>query len=131
MNTDSTSQKFPEFPKSDDDNAQLSDAQLLALDMLLTGATFCAVARALNIDRRTLYNWRHHDPDFGAALARRRQDLFDSAADRFRNTLTSALDTLEKQTKDPYTPTSHRAAKTILSLSQLHKFLNPPIPEAR
>jgi hypothetical protein len=101
----------------------LPQRQQLALDLLLTGATDTSIAAAVGVTRRTVYTWRTADHLFSAHLQRRRQDLFDQNADRLRCMLSAALDTLDRQVKDPYNPTSHRAARTLLLLSRLGNHL--------
>src|ERR1051325_776469 len=91
-----------------------------AIDMLLTGATDVAVAKALSISTRTLHRWKPQNPSFRAELQNRRQSLYADQANRLSNLLSRALDTLERQVQDPWTPTSHRAAATILRRSEEH-----------
>ena len=127
------SQNVPECPNSSNANANpspnltapadldppLPPDQQTAIALLLTGAPTGRVADALRIDRRTLYRWRHHDPRFIRELRRQRAELLDNANDRFRWLLDNALKALELQVADPYAPTSHRAAKSLLTLARI------------
>src|SRR6266576_2518557 len=126
MNT--MSQNVPKCPKFSNGNANaapdlveppLPANQQTAIALLLTGAHNGDVAAAVGIDRRTLYRWRHRDPNFIRELRRQRAELLDNANDRFRYLLSNALNALELQVADPYAPTSHRAAKTLLSLARI------------
>src|SRR5436190_20052439 len=120
------SQNVPECPKSDvaipaepDPDAPLPPEQQTAIVLLLTGAGMSDVAAVVGVDRRTLYRWRHYDARFIRALRRQRAELLDTVNDRFRHMLDAALDTLQRHLADPYTPTSHRAAKTLLALARI------------
>jgi hypothetical protein len=93
--------------------------QQAAIALLLTGAHTGDVAAAIGIDRRTLYRWRYGDPQFIRELRRQRAQALDNANDRLRHLLNSALNILELQVTDPYAPTSHRAAKTLLALARV------------
>ena len=141
------SQNVPECPNSDNANARPNPAvepanpaaahrdpdpplpanQQSAIALLLSGVHTGDVAAAVGVDRRTLYRWRHHDPRFIRALRHQRAELLDTANDRLRNLLDAALNTLQLQLADPYTPTSHRAAKTLLSLARIGE----PAPRRR
>jgi hypothetical protein len=97
----------------------LSDAQVVALDMILSGAGDSAVAREVNVNRRTIYRWRVEHPVFSQALAKRRQQLWELGVDRFRELTRLALDRLEAQIRDPYAPISMQAARAVVALAQL------------
>src|SRR4051812_14101292 len=51
-------------PKCPIPSGALSPKQCLAIDLLILGKTSGDIARAIETDRRTLYRWRHDDPDF-------------------------------------------------------------------
>ncbi len=89
----------------------LSPRQLAALDLMLLGQSDTSISAQLAISRKTLYTWRTHDPNFRAAYEKHHRDLLTQSTSRFRTLMDNALDTLEKQVKDPYTPTSHRACQ--------------------
>lgn len=99
---------------------RLSPAQLAAMELLVFGHSDPSVANHLGVHRQTVFNWRHHHPAFRAELARRRAQVWEAAADKFRAGLENAVDVLLKQVNDVYTPTSFRAARAMLSLA--HKF---------
>ena len=58
-------------------NAQnkLSQKQLTAIDMILTGLNDREVAEALGVGRNTVNKWRNHNEDFQAELNERRREL--------------------------------------------------------
>ncbi len=102
----------------------LTDKQLAAIEMLIVGKSLAAVAEAMHIDRKTLYNWRC-DSDFQLALAERRDELWASAADRLRGLLDSSLDVIEQRLHDRYDHSRFQAAATLLRLSGLQKSMVP------
>jgi hypothetical protein len=120
------SQNVPECPNSDD--AILTPDQQIAIALLVTGAPAGDVAASIGVDRRTLYRCRHHDPNFIRALRRQRAELLDNVHDRFHLLLVNALDALKGQLADPYAPTSHRAAKTVLTLAKVGQPMPPRRP---
>ena len=75
----------------------LSVQQLIAVDLLLTGATDQHVADQIGRHRVTVTRWRLYHPQFRAALKRRRLEAFGGAADAMRGILPMALDTLRDQ----------------------------------
>jgi hypothetical protein len=115
-----------EHHEHSDDN--LPPSQLLAIEALILGGTLAEVANAAGVDPKTLYRWRHHDPRFQQRLARRRHELLDGAADRFRTLLDGAMTTLQKQMTDPYAPTAFRAARAVVALAHLDRPSNPDQP---
>jgi len=110
------------------DDFDLPETQLMAIELMLTGARDCDIAPVLKISTRTLYRWRRENPRFIRLLERCRRDLVDNAADRFRALLDRALDVLEKHVKDPYATTAHRAAKTLLALGAIGRAAASPAP---
>ena len=71
------------------------------------------------MDRRTIYNWRHHHPGSRAELERRRADLWDETADRTRALLDPAVRMLEQQIPSRYDQDRYRAARTVLRLARV------------
>jgi hypothetical protein len=61
---------------------RLSDKQLLAIDLLVTGKAVAKVAEEVGVSRETLWRWRQ-TPEFAVALARRRADVHQTLVDRF------------------------------------------------
>ena len=59
---------------------QLDPRQLLAADRLAAGATDRQVADQLGVDRTSLWRWRQQ-PAFQTELARRREEVWNDAAD--------------------------------------------------
>src|SRR5207248_1855311 len=52
----------------------LTDQQRVAVELMLNGVTQTAVAKAVGIDRKTLYRWRTEDTAFRDELHRRRSE---------------------------------------------------------
>ena len=95
----------------------LSDQQLKAIPLLLQGKTDVDAAAEVGIDRKTLYRWRLYDENFADELKRARTEIYRSCVDRLCSLIHAAIDVMERQVKEKYAPTSHRAARSILSLS--------------
>jgi hypothetical protein len=53
--------------------------------------------------------------------------LGDSSVDRFRDLLGKSMDLIESQLRDPYTITSLRAARTLLTMSGVGKIAVPKV----
>lgn len=62
----------------------LTDAQRLAIDALLTGATDKEAADSVGVKRETVNRWVNHHPAFRAELNRRRQHIQDQHSDQIR-----------------------------------------------
>jgi hypothetical protein len=77
--------------------AQLSDEQLVAMELLLSGATDQHVADTVGVHRVTVTRWRLYQPHFRSELIRRRRAAYAGAADSFRTVIPLALDTLKDQ----------------------------------
>jgi hypothetical protein len=105
-------------------HAGLSDRQKAALSMILTGATDTKVAKTIGANRKTIYRWRVQDPVFREALEEGRRKHFEHAADQMRGLLEEALKTLGRQVRDIYDPTAHRAARTLLSLARVGRYVS-------
>jgi hypothetical protein len=103
----------------------LSEQQLAAIELLVLGHIDTFVAAKLDVHRVTVTKWRLYNPYFRAALARRRQEVWGSSADRFRKTINRALSVLKHQLKSDDAQVSHRAARTLLTLAY-SKNLAPP-----
>lgn len=74
--------------------AELTVAQLSAVDLLAGGKNDSETAEALNLHRVTVTRWRNYSPEFRVALAERRRAVWGSAADKLRALVPKALDTL-------------------------------------
>ncbi len=74
--------------------AELTVAQLSAVDLLAGGKNDTETAAALNVHRVTVTRWRNYSPEFRAALAERRKAVWGSAADKLRALIPKALDAL-------------------------------------
>ena len=67
-----------------DDRRSLSEPQLTAIELLVAGRNLMAVAAELEVARQTVSAWVNKDPEFRAALNRRRQELRAELHDHLR-----------------------------------------------
>jgi transposase-like protein len=94
----------------------LSPQQQVALRRLLAGEPLGDIARALQIDPRTLYRWRHHHPAFAAELTRLQRDLWSDIADALRMTVAAGVDKIREHLSRPNDMTQLRAARLLINL---------------
>lgn len=104
----------------------LSQHQLKAIDLLIAGHTDADVASEVGVHRVTVTRWRLYHLIFQAEFNRRRQEVFASAAERFRCGLHRAVRTLVRQLKDENALVAFRAARTMLLLAS--RFAPPDDP---
>ncbi|MDE0186131.1 MAG: helix-turn-helix domain containing protein [Candidatus Poribacteria bacterium] len=62
----------------DDDPEELSDAQLLAIPLIIQGKTDAEVGEAIGRTRETVNRWRNHDDYFAIALDDARDSFIES-----------------------------------------------------
>ena len=98
--------------------SELSEKQKAAIELLLTGKSLAATARALEIDPRTLYRWRQ-DELFRETLEDRRRELWSDATGRLVALVHPSLDVMEQHLTDRYDRARFRAASAILKLANL------------
>lgn len=103
--------------------AGLTDAQLRALELLLTGTSQAKVARACGVDVRTIYRWRHECEPFRAALDRARRDMWVDTMYRMRAMVATSLNVLAEQLVDEYDTSRVRAASIVLTHSNVRKVM--------
>src|SRR5439155_26761383 len=109
------------FPICED---RLSEKQHAAIELLLLGKSFAAIAKAIEVDRKTIYNWRQN-PGFCGELDRRREEMWGEASERLRALVHPSLDALEAQLQDRYDRARFQAANTLLRLADLRKTIHP------
>ena len=73
----------------------LTPASRAAIDLLATGATVTATAKATGTSRQTVSDWLNNNPAFKAELNQRRAELWGQTCDRLRALLPLALDRIE------------------------------------
>jgi hypothetical protein len=113
--------KMSDLPQSSQlEQSSLNQRQWAAIDLLLMGKSLGEVARAIEIDPRTLYTWRQ-DERFAWELSRLRRELWGEAAERLAAMVHPALDILQQQLQERYDRTRFRAAAAVLRLARLHK----------
>jgi hypothetical protein len=118
------SQNFPPFPIPENNSAKvpqvhapLTPKQLLALNRLFAGDSEQAICHALQINRRTLYNWKRHNPAFAAEMNRRHAELWTDVAADLRYGVADAVTTLRDHLRRAREPiTQLRAARALINL---------------
>src|SRR5215469_5888496 len=75
--------------------AKLTPIQQTAIQHLGLGSSMVDAARLAGVDRRTVYNWIHHDPKFAAAYNAWQHELLESARARALAMSDKALTTLD------------------------------------
>jgi hypothetical protein len=118
-----------EGPPPPHPTGRLTEQQLIAITIMLAGRPIADVAHGAGVDRRTIYNWRHHHAAFRAELERRRSDVWDETADRIRALLDPAVRMLEEQIRSRYDQDRYRAARTILRLAKVGSAIAVKQPE--
>ena len=118
--TDLTAQISPPFPIG---RHRLNDKQLAAIELLMLGKSYQSIAKAIEVDRKTLYNWRA-DPEFVGELEQRREELWGDASERLKALVHPSLDVLERQLGDRYDRARFNAATSLLKLVDLRKVIH-------
>ena len=113
------SRKFPILARD------LSEKQKAAIELLVLGNTLGETAEAIDVDPKTLFNWRR-DEAFADALSARRAELWDEAAQRLRAMVHPSLDILEQDLANRHERARFRAATAVLRLADLRRTLHPP-----
>lgn len=96
----------------------LNEKQLAAIELLVAGKSYSAAAKAINIDRSTLFRWRQ-DELFQEVLRERHEELWSEATQRLRGLVHPSLDVLEQHLGERYDRARFRAASTILRLARV------------
>ena len=107
----------PDEVTKGDKKAQLSQAQLNAIDLLLEGRTDAQVAAILGKARKTICYWRLYEPNFRDELDRRRQAISSAVHRRLVRLSTQAMDCLEELVSSTDPKMRRGVAKDILSFS--------------
>src|SRR5207237_8305322 len=100
----------------------LSEQQVTAIQLLVVGRADGDVAAAVGINRTTLWRWKHHHPLFRAELSRRRNEVWASAADRFRGMLGVAIKVIRKQLRHEQALVQFRAAALLRTAAGRRRF---------
>lgn len=110
----------------------LTDAQGVALGLLLDGKTPAEVADAVGTPEREVLDWLAKNPFFVAELNRRRLAAYEATAQRIRGLAGAALDKIEALLDSDNEAVALRAAAAILktNLTDLGKPKGETDPEA-
>ena len=103
-----------------------ADKQRAAQELMLTGKSLRAVAEAIGVTPRTLYAWRQ-DARFREELARRRDELWSTIAQRLRGMVHPSLDVLDEHLDDPHDKSRFKAATALLRLPVLRKVIEAAV----
>jgi hypothetical protein len=124
QDTGGLSENFRKLPiaqnRLNGERVGVSERQRAAIELLAIGKSLGTVARLVQIDPRTLYNWRQ-SAAFREALAIRRRQLWSTAIQRVRGMVNPSLDIVEQHLSDRYERIRFRAAQTVLNLASLKK----------
>jgi len=96
---------------------QLSEKQLMAIDLILSGKVDREVAEAVGVSRSTISDWRNGNYLFQAELNKRRREIQEAGRERLRRIRNKALDTVEKAIEEGDVKT----ALEILRLTGIEK----------
>src|SRR2546423_11003320 len=113
----SVPQKAPPCPVL---NFSLNEKQLAAIEMLVVGRSLTSTAKAIEVDRKTLYRWRKDDA-FLEVLNARRREVWGDVVGRLRDLTHPSLEVIAEHLEDRYDRARFRAASLILRLAHLHK----------
>jgi DNA-binding CsgD family transcriptional regulator len=122
--TPANASRRPGRPQS----STLSARQRYALACLLAGHTDLAISRALKINRKTLYTWKHNHPLFRAAYEEGSIQTRDAVSCRLANALLRSTDTLRRHLKSDDPLVAFRAARALLSPAMLRAIDPRPAP---
>lgn len=104
--------------------SKLSDAQHLAIDLLVAGQSDIEVAEQVGRTRQTVNGWRNHDVAFIAELEARRAYLRNSSADLLVQLQRKALDVVG----DKLDEGDLAAAMFVLKLAGPERLSSRPSP---
>jgi hypothetical protein len=104
---------------------ELTPLQFRAIEYTIQGMRDTQVAELLSIDRKTLWNWKTHDPEFIRALQDARTQVFSVVADRYRAILLKATLVMAKFLDDSAPNNRFRASYALLMMAACFK---PPAP---
>jgi hypothetical protein len=109
---------------------ELTGLQFRAIDYAIQGMRDTQIAELLSIDRKTLWNWKTHDPEYIRALQDARMQVFSSIADRYRTLLMKATLVMAKFLDDSAPNNRFRASYALLMMAACFKPPAPPVMPA-
>lgn len=104
----------------------LTPAARAAVDLLATGATVTATAKAVSTSRQTVSEWLNNNPAFKAELNRRRAELWAQSCDRLRALLPVALDRIESALQSDG-PEGLMAALALVRMAKVEPLPTGPV----
>ena len=117
--------------EDEDEKIQLTEKQIQALDLLVTGKTKTEAAKEIGVTRETVSRWANGDPIFIAALNSMRQELHEVQADRMRQLAAEAYSALSELMGAEAPPSVRlRAALAVIEAAKdVEKRIGPTEPE--
>jgi len=106
--------------RPNDTSRQLTTKQKAAIPLVAAGQSDTEVARRIGAARQTVNQWRHHSPQFVAALNAERQALWAPAVERLRSCVCGAVSVLCDQLESEDKAVRQRAAVHILKAAGLY-----------
>jgi hypothetical protein len=94
----------------------LSTRQLAAVDLIAAGWTDTQTAAHLGLSRVTVTRWRCYSPEFRAAVAGRRNEIWSASLDKLRYAVARSLDVVLADVMNKGSPTRHANALALLKL---------------
>jgi hypothetical protein len=95
----------------------LSDTQLQAIDLTIQGYPDIRIADMLDIDRRTLWNWKMQNEDYRKLLFLTRDHVHTRVTDRYHDLLTRAWSVIEESLDHHKQENRFQAAKSLLHMA--------------
>ena len=83
-----------------DNTRQLNVKQDNAITLILQGSTDNEVAKSIEVSRQTVNDWKNNNIFFIAELNRRRNEIWNSQLEQFRNMVARALAVLEEDLQE-------------------------------
>ena len=109
-------QNLPKSPTFEN----LSEKKRAAVELLAMGTSYTATAKAVGVDRRTIFEWRQ-DELFQSEVRRRHQQLWGDPTERLHMLADPAIEVLAEHLNETWQPSRFRAATTILRLVKLSR----------
>jgi transposase-like protein len=104
---------------------ELSQKQMIAIDLVVSGMPDGEVAKKLGLARQTINKWRNHDLDFKYILACRRLQIMESFRDKLTGMAERAIEILAKNMESADEKVQNQSAQIILRLSGLQGYMRP------
>lgn len=102
---------------------ELSQKQMMAIDLVVSGMPDGDVAKKLGLARQTINKWRNHDLEFKYILECRRLQIMEGFRDKLTGLAERSIEILERNLDSADEKTQTQIALTILRLSGLQGYM--------